>query len=216
MNFLNKIPFSYLNIVNKAIGRNTKTVLDLGCGKGIITKEISQGENWVITGVELEEDYVDEARKSGVYKEVVKGDVASLPKSILNRKFDVVLCLQVIEHINKEKGKKALLTWERLAKKHIVIATPVGFIPYEKIQDVPNEKKSLLTHRSGWYPGEFMKRGYHVYGQGWRLIYRDKGLASRFPKRLRFVVELLSYLVSPFIYFFPSAGQVMICKKVKR
>lgn len=216
MSFLSKIPFSYLWIVNKAIGRNTRTVLDLGCGKGIITKEISQGENWVITGVELEEDYIDEARKSGVYKEVLRGDIASLPKSILNRRFDVVLCLQVIEHINKKKGKKALLTWEGLANKHIIIATPVGFIPYENIQDVSNEKKSLLKHRSGWCPGEFIKRGYRVYGQGCRFIYGDKGLASRFPKRLRFLVELLSYLFSPLIYFFPSVGQVMICKKVKR
>lgn len=216
VNFLSKILFSYLWTVKKAIGRDVKTVLDLGCGKGTVMKIISKGENWVITGVELDEDYIEEAKKSGVYKEVIKGNIASLPKYILNKKFDIVLCLQAIEHISKKEGEKALIVWESLAKKRIVIATPVGFIPYERIEESKHENNPLLKHRSGWFSDEFRKKSYIVHGQGWRLIYGEKGLARRLPIRLLFLTGLLSYIFSPFVYLFPSLGQVMICKKIKK
>lgn len=213
--FFAKIPFTYTWILKRAIGEDVETILDLGCAKGISTKVIAKGENWIIDGVELYSDYIKEARRSGVYRRVVRGDIANLPKSIASKNYDVVLCHQVLEHLEKKEGKKAIKKWEEIASKRVVIGTPVGFIKYEHTEEInrPDEDNELIQHKSGWGPPELKKLGYQVRGQGLRLIYGESGLARKFPSWLLPFFKFVSYLASPMSFFSPSIAQVMICKK---
>lgn len=212
MSILKSIPFSYHWIVRSALGSELKTILDLGCGGGEFMRDISIGENWDIIGVDLHERSIKKARKSGLYKQVLKGDVRYLPKSISKKKFDAIFSSQVLEHLSKKDSLKALRSWEKLAKKRIVVSTPVGFVEYEPIEK-KSEINPLQKHKSGWTIKEFIKRGYKVHGQGARLIYGPYGLARKTSNKFLFLWGFLSYILSPAVYFLPNLGLIMVCSK---
>jgi len=213
MILLKYIPFSLHWIVKNCIGDNIKTVLDLGCGDGTFTKDISFKENWQITGVELYSGAIDQARKSRVYKEVIKADVTKVSQSILNQKFDLVLSSQVIEHLNKEVGEECLKKWEKLTRKKIIITTPVGFIEFDRVEKRGKEKNKLQNHLSGWSPEEFENRGYRVYGQGAKLIYGENGLVRKVHPIFWPFLIIFSYLFAPLAFYYPSLGTYMIAVK---
>lgn len=213
MGILNNIPFTYHWLIRKSIRNDTQSILDLGCGDGVFMKYVSEGEKWNITGVELFDHAVHLARISGTYTKVVKADVTKLPKSLLNKKFDLVFASQVLEHLSKEMGRSSIKVWEKLATKQVVVSTPVGFIDFNPVgRHVTRDINPLQKHNSGWTPREFRKMGYHVIGQGAKFIYGEQGLARKYPSLLP-VFSLISYLVSPIIFFLPSRATYMICVK---
>lgn len=215
LSLFKNLPFSYHWLVRRAISEGIRTVLDLGCGGGDFMKNISRGEGWEITGVDLYQDAVERARRGGVYQRVVRADVRRLPRLIGGRKYDLVFSSQTLEHLEKDEGEKALKSWEKLARKRIVISTPVGFIKYEPIGFKGIEENPFQKHRSGWTPEELKKKGYQVRGQGLRFVYGEGGLAKKFVFLLP-VLSMISYLFSPLVYFLPKIGTCLIASKDKQ
>lgn len=196
-----------------AIGNNVKTILDLGCGDGEFMKKLANGEKWDITGVEIYPGSIKKAMKTSIYGLIVKSDVTKLPQSLIKKKFDVVFCSQVIEHLPKKDGIKCLSLWEKIALKRIVIATPVGFIKFHRVEIKDQEDNSYQKHLSGWSPDEFIARGYKVYGQGIKFIYGENGLIRKSPVILWSLLIIISYLFSPISYLFPKRSTYMIAIK---
>lgn len=208
------LPFSYIWIIRSITNSKFKTVLDLGCDRGDFMKVISRGRRWKIIGIELYEDSIKEAKKSGIYQQVIKGDITKLPRRVRKKKYDLVFCSQVLEHLPKNKGKKALKEWEELADKRIVVSTPRGFIPYERIEVQREEKNPHQKHLSGWQIREFTDRDYQVRGQGVTFIYGKNGIARGLPSLLPFL-SLVSIIFAPLVYFFPQLSTYMITWKDK-
>lgn len=209
MNF-KKIPFTYHWIYTQVIGK-AGSILDLGCGDGSFTQDIAKEEKWKITGVELYKDSITLASQKKIYRDLIKADVTKIPKNFKSD-FDVVIASQVIEHLPKKIGLKSLERWENLGKK-IIISTPVGFIPFHRIEDPESEKNPLQKHLSGWLPSEFKKRGYKVYGQGIKFIYGKNGLGRRSPKILLPLFGIVSFIFAPVAYFYPEMGTYFIAVK---
>ncbi len=207
------IPFSYLWILSKAIDRGVESVLDIGCGDGDLMKILSHNEKWKIVGAELYPDAIKSAIKKNVYESIIKTTVSEIDKKIKGKKFDVVLASQVIEHLRKKDGEKALSQWEKLTAKRIIVATTVGYTPYERIGAKLKEKNPYQKHLSGWSIEEFRKRGYKVRGQGLRFIYGEKGLARNTSRHLLVFWEIISYIFSPVTYFIPEMAFIMVCTK---
>lgn len=208
------LPFSYIWIIRNITNSKFKTVLDLGCDRGDFMKIISKDRRWKIIGIELYEDSVKWAKKSGIYEQVIKGDVTKLPRRVRRKKYDLVFCSQVLEHLPKNKGEKALKEWEKLAGKRIVVSTPRGFIPYERIEVQREAKNPHQTHLSGWQIKEFTDRDYKVRGQGAAFIYGKNGIARSLPSLLPFF-SLVSIIFAPLVYFFPHLSTYMIAWKNK-
>lgn len=214
MNILTQIPFSYAWIVRNLIGKDKeiKTVLDLGCGRGEFMSSISLGKNWEIIGVELDKKSAKKAEQSGIYKKIIISSVINLPDSITEKKFDLVFCSHIIEHLRKTEGKKALKVWEKLAKKSIIILTPQGFLKYHPLEKANKEENPLHKHLSGWELKEFDNRGYKIRGQGFRLIYGEHGLGRKV--KVPFILlSCLGFIFSPLIYFYPILGTHIIAIK---
>jgi 2-polyprenyl-3-methyl-5-hydroxy-6-metoxy-1,4-benzoquinol methylase len=214
---LKNIPFAYHWIVRRAIGNNVKTVLDLGCGDGEFMKGISEVEGWNITGVELFESSIKKAKKKSLYSEIIRGDVSKLPKNVVSKKYDVVFASQVLEHLKKSEGKKAIKIWQCLAKKRLVITTPVGFIEFSPIEDrakMQSLTNPLQKHLSGWTPKELESLGFVVRGQGLKLVYGPGGIARKFPSLMNFF-SILFFVFSPLAYFFPKQATYMISYRDK-
>ncbi len=166
--------------------KGCQTVLDVGCGRGPF-KIFSEYES---TGVDVYPDALIRAQANGYYHKLMKCDARELP--FKDKSFDVVTCMQLIEHISKDEGKALIAKLERIARKKVVIMTPWGFY---RIADKENP---YMSHLCGWLPEEFAQTGYRV-----RTFY---ALRMRFSDNP--VIQVLDYFLSmlcrPLIYFWPQ------------
>lgn len=207
-----KLPFSYMWLLKVSIG-HARTILDLGCGDGTLMELLSRGENWQITGIDIYGKDIESAGKRNVYKRLIKGDLLkTISKNNLKSKYDVVFFSQVIEHVTRNQGEKILSEIEKLAKKRIIIGTPRGFMeqPHEFLDDNPYQ-----VHQSGWSIEDFTSRGYQVYGVGFWPIWSHHGLGRNANIIRTIVSNIISYLMSPVVYFFPALGAGVIAIKEK-
>lgn len=93
-----KIALSLIKKYSRASGMKQK-ILDLGCGTGAMAKEIEAiGEYY---GVDVSERAVNLCKKRGI-KNIEQGDALCIPHA--NDQFDVVLALDVIEHVKDDIG----------------------------------------------------------------------------------------------------------------
>lgn len=208
------LPFSYMSILRNSIG-NPKTVLDLGCGDGTLMQFISNGKNWQITGIDIYKKAIDIAKQRSTYYKLMRGDLLEVIKNNLKSKYDVVFFSQVIEHATRSNGEKILDELEKLAKERIIVGTPRGFMeqPHEFLDSNPHQ-----VHKSGWSIEDFTSRGYEVYGIGFWPIWSHNGFGRDAGAFTMVIANIISYLMSPIVYYFPilAAGILAIKdKKVK-
>lgn len=81
-------------------------ILDAGCGYGFITKYLSK--TFDLTGVDSDEKRLDLARRICPNSELIKADLWSMPLD--SNKFELVICLEVLEHINHDVSVLSELT----------------------------------------------------------------------------------------------------------
>lgn len=73
-------------------------ILDLGCGNGNLTRCLAEMGHEV-TGVDSSESGIDIARKSASGCYFIRADICELPFDKLEDSFDVVISVEVIEHL---------------------------------------------------------------------------------------------------------------------
>lgn len=176
------------------------TIADLGCGKGVngflirISRYL-QGAK--IIGVEINEDYIKFCNKYNIYDEIIKRKLPTL--SFKTKSVELVLCTEVIEHLNKKSGIKLLGEIDRICTGRSIVTTPNIF--FETMPGDPDDK-----HLSLWTINDFRSRGYRVYGLGLKmpLLWGDKFLKIK---------HALYYFFTPISYIFPSVGGSLIAVK---
>ena len=107
--------------------------LDIGCGHGSVTHELVK-RGLEVTGVEINEDAIENLKQKGF--NTYKQDITKPLK--LNKKFDYVLLLDVLEHVF---DPYSLLTEAKLATKKgggIIVTVPLYF-------DIVDRLKILFT-----------------------------------------------------------------------
>jgi len=179
-------------------------VLDLGCGSD---SPIKYCQAKYSVGVDAYKPYLEEIKRKKIHDEYILGDITKVnfkPKS-----FDAVILIDVLEHLEKEQGRKLLEKAEKWTRKKIIVSTPNGYLPQKSI-----DRNSLQTHRSGWRIEELEKLGYKTYGMaGWKFL-RGENISKRvnqegdifttikfYPKSFWLIVSELTQLV---IYYFPK------------
>jgi len=79
-------------------------------------------------------------------------------RGAFTKSVDTVFMLDVIEHLEKADGSQLLDHALRVARKQVVVFTPLGFMPQHYTESVSWERvahSDLQNHRSGWLPEEF-------------------------------------------------------------
>ena len=99
-------PFKTLHDINPCrvafmqeyVDFNQKTVLDLGCGGGILTEALAKlGAH--MTGIDIEKDLIEVA-KTHALENHLKIDYHAMPVQDYNDKqFDVIVCMEMLEHV---------------------------------------------------------------------------------------------------------------------
>lgn len=184
--YLNKIPSNY-------------KILDLGCGEGVLVEEFKKlGYN--IIG--LDQNYSSEF--------VIKGDIRRAPFSGHN--FDVVLCLDVIEHLDYQNQQMAMTEIKRLLKDDGVAIFTIPNLAhfYSRLRFLLLGKLDR-TARIEKHPGDRPIKEYLrlLSGEGFTVIQR-KGLfptlpviyqlIQRYPSRTLWLYGLINRLF-PFADF---------------
>lgn len=122
-----------------------KRILDVGPGRGkyglLIREYVGDPER--LDAVELEPTYIT-PRLTAIYDNVFLGDVCDY----VTYPYDLVLMLDVIEHIEKPK---ALALLDRL-ECQVIISTPMEF--FENPSDLPDSER----HVSHWTSTDFGPR----------------------------------------------------------
>lgn len=129
--------FTFLEIIEivKKFEITGKTILDVGCGTGSLDFYLAKRANSV-TGIDISKNAIvackRDAKTLGVSKKTAFY-VRDISKRLMKRKFDVVICLEVIEHIKNDK--KLINNISKSLKKNglLILSTPSHNAPLYKM-----------------------------------------------------------------------------------
>lgn len=91
-------------------------ILDAGCGIGGFVKVCIDSGYTHVEGIDISEDSVAVAHKAGLLQ-VKHGDIFDYLKQLTDNTLDVILCLDVIEHFQREDAIRLLHEIFRLLRK---------------------------------------------------------------------------------------------------
>ena len=150
-----------LPTILEAIPVNCESLVDLGCGRGIIGAlcRIYRAPRRLV-GVDGFEPYLAFCRQMGFYDEALPVDLREGRLPFREKEFQIATCIEVIEHLPKDAGKTLLDEIERIASC-VIVTTPGIWFEQDEYDGNPLQK-----HLSLWKTSEFRARGYQVQGVG--------------------------------------------------
>lgn len=209
------LPFTYPSVLKSLIPRNSKSILDVGCGEGQLMEQINSKGEYEVTGVDVSKKDLAIAKKRKcifmpnkfVYKDLLIRDITKKWRS--KKKFDVVLCSQVVEHLQKEKALMLINRLEKLAGRVVIIGTINGFYQFD--HRTPQSDHDL--HLSGWKRRDFSSRDYRVFGHGLKFIYQPGYLKDILPHFFHPLLFVISYVATPALRFILFPALFLIASK---
>jgi 2-polyprenyl-6-hydroxyphenyl methylase/3-demethylubiquinone-9 3-methyltransferase len=143
-----------LNYINDRVGLKDKTVLDIGCGGGILTESMA-AHGATVTGIDLGDAplavaklHLKESGQKVEYRKISAEDMAhEKPES-----FDVVTCMEMLEHVPEPASTVAACA--RLVK-------PGGQVFFSTINR--NPKAWLFAIVGAEYVLNLLPKGTHEY-----------------------------------------------------
>jgi SAM-dependent methyltransferase len=115
---INYTPY-ILEEIRKVNKMRKSEVLDIGCGIGQYFPYLKGN----ITGIDFDLKNVKRARKNYPKAKVFHHDLSKFPLPV-DRKYDVVICLELIEHMKKKDALKLIRELEKITKGYLLISTP--------------------------------------------------------------------------------------------
>jgi 2-polyprenyl-3-methyl-5-hydroxy-6-metoxy-1,4-benzoquinol methylase len=111
----------FKNLVNLTAAKTVDSILDVGCGEGFTLNRLKEnGIGKKLEGIEYLQAAIDLGKKTYPDIKITKGNIYELPYK--DNSFDLVLCTEVLEHL--EKPQDALKELVRVSKKYLIISVP--------------------------------------------------------------------------------------------
>lgn len=134
------------NVAGILLNHNIKNMLDVGCGEGFNTFVVAKViPNMKIDAIDLEQVYIDYAKQNHQLPNV-NYKVANLYKLKSNGRYDIVVCNEVLEHL--EDYETALKILCSLSNKFVLVS-----VPNEPWFRLANILRLRYLHRFGNTPG---------------------------------------------------------------
>ena len=183
------LPFTYLGMVNRELAHlGSQSVLDVGCGSGnTFSKMRRLCPISYAVGLDIFTPYIQQAKAQNSYDDYILAEASSLP--FKDNAFDVIVSLQLIEHMDKEQALAAVKEMERVAKKKVIISTPRGTYPQEEFNNNPYQ-----AHKWAWDEKQLKELDYQVTLYGTRFV-KYKG--TRLTKIVTYVLSIIGLSLSP-------------------
>jgi 2-polyprenyl-3-methyl-5-hydroxy-6-metoxy-1,4-benzoquinol methylase len=142
---------------NKQLSGSNINILDVGCGRGWLCNLLSTHGN--VTGIEPVKSVAAYGKKLFPKLDIKSGTAEDLINDGLKNYFDIIVCSEVIEHINNDQKLNFLLQLKTLLKINgfLILTTPrkeaeTGWKKYgepdQPIEDWLTEEslQTLITH----------------------------------------------------------------------
>ncbi len=166
------------------------TILELGCGGKSLIVKTKLNKTHFVTAVDIWQPYIDKHIADKDYTECRCEDIT---QSRFNGKFDVVVCMDVIEHFQKQDGLD-LLTKMKAWGRRVIVTCP-------QHSDQSGFENPYNDHVSYWSVEDFTERGFDVRGlSGWEVL-RIQGARLRWDNPIG---ASLSAISLPVAYVFPK------------
>jgi len=179
------------------IDKKAKSILDIGCGQGLPMQLIKiRMRPKETVGVDIFKPYIEEAESKKIHDRYLIVDIRKkLP--FKEKSFDVVIALQVLEHLDKKDAIDLLNKMEKIAKRQVIVATPIGHMKHPEVDNNPYQ-----VHKSEFYPQDFQKRGYKILKFGRKSILGENGIVHKIhnPLLRRFIYGF-NFILTPLFYF---------------
>jgi ubiquinone/menaquinone biosynthesis C-methylase UbiE len=201
-----RIPFLSLNTVLRKLDGGARSVLDIGCGTGEPMKFIKRQRYYLRIGADIYAPSLKQAQQQGIYDMQVLCDLRKLP--FKSKAVDIVLCLQTLEHFEREDGLRLIEEMERIARIQVIITTRVC-----DWKATPSEANPYDEHKYTWKPRELKNLGYTVRGYGFRGFGGSTGLNGHIPRAALPFAYLAWVLAGPFSYYVPAIAGGVVCNK---
>lgn len=203
------VPFTNWWIVERNLDKSAKKVLDLGCGKGKPMNFLNRHNGFTTVGIDAFKPYVEQCKREHSHDVVLLRNLLK-PIPYEDKSFDVVLCLQTLEHFTKEQGLLLIKRMEILARKQVIIATDVG----EFKQGFSSDGNVFQEHKYLWSVKELKELGFKIYGRSLRGWGGETGYSQKVPKPFRWLVGVfLQTVLGGIMYHKPRFAGAVVCVK---
>ncbi len=119
----NCVNSSDLNLICQELSGQKGSLLDAGCGQGLVSLRLAK-EGFDVTGVDISREAIqvaaENAKRMGVKAEFLQSPLETLP--FPDKSFDVVVCCHTLEHV--QDVVRVAQELERVCKEKIVIIVP--------------------------------------------------------------------------------------------
>lgn len=186
-------PPSFLIEVLELVPKDVATLIDVGCGRGIIgaLMKIYRPSASRLVCLDGFKPYLRFCKQHNFYEEYLNLNLTLDYLPFRSKEFDVAVCLEVIEHLPRQSGERLLNELERIAKK-VIISTPNRYLKQGHFDNNP-----LQTHLSEWKVSDFNMRGYKVRGVN----------------VLKFNLPYIRFFFAKFGWIFPSLSHTLLAYK---
>ncbi len=181
------------------------SVLDAGCGTGVLLQQIIEKYPHVrVSGSEYSPQGLEVARKR-----LPQGDfhVLDLSEKALEKKFDLVTCIDVLEHI--EDDRSALKNLAAMTAGHLILSVPLGplfRVEAERMGHVHGYSRSEVEAKlreAGFQIVKAIQWGFPFYNLHRRIVNRlpagsSTGVFSARKKLVSNAIHALFYLNLPY------------------
>jgi SAM-dependent methyltransferase len=167
------------------------SVLDVGCGEDTSPfRLVERPPRQRRTGLDHYAPALERSRAAGVHDAYILSDIFDAPE--LDKQFDCVVALDIVEHFEKEDGHRFLRRLEQIARRRVIVLTPNGFQPSEPFDDNLSQR-----HLSGWDARELSGLGYRVFGaNGLKALKGDYAKPKLKPAMLWLGISMLTQYVT--------------------
>jgi len=214
-----KLPIGYESYITEQLtefqkeAKSPLRILDLGAGpagywrSGKLANFLEQSGSELVL-LDASSEFNSMALSDGARIKRVNGIVPDSLYELDENCFDVVIAIDLLEHLTKSDGYLMLYEIDRIGKLGQIIMMPNGFS-----WQPPASNNFYNAHLSAWKPLELKKIGFgRIRGQiGSKLSYGPYGLPKRDTQK--WVVKEIQALDTIVFYLFPSLSFSFISTK---
>lgn len=192
---------SIIEPVLELVPDNCPSVLDVGCSDGKYGMLLFHYKRPnLLVGVDQFVPHLREARRHRYYDALIRADCRVLP--FRDRSHNIVVCVDVIEHLPKQDGPKIFRELFRVSRQRIILTTPNGF-DYRPPED--GHSDPFRGHASGYTASDLRGYGFKVRGIG-ALMWRAQ--PDWLPSLIRY---LAIACISGLSRFIPQLSHTLLC-----